>query len=594
MDSQRQSFSWRLLGLLIALSTIGMLLAVSMPRPSAWVDSPSENDEDKIAVDGLQQPQSHPNVPPDEVRAAVDSDQPQPRVDASRSEASEIPQIGEAVRPAIDTSLSDLIARVDPAVVRIDVEGINGNWLGSGFVVREEGIVVTNHHVMNGAQRARVTFANGRSAVVSGVLFCDPKRDIAIVKIVRSGKLSTLALASDIPKKGETVVAFGAPQGLSFSATDGIVSAIRQAEEMADLSRGGKTGTWIQTSAPISGGNSGGPLVNLRGEVVGANTMSHRVGQNLNLAVSSKDIQEALDAAVSAELVRLPLKPDPSESEGGDVPKNPNDPVLAARMQFFHDIMSVLDARKTQIRGIEQTIEEHKKALKTAMLSGDEGTTRTERATIRAARDQIVALIEERWTVISLPIPNLQTGQIGHLGKWLINVLQVIDKNDGSFLAAPVNQRTGRREKEILVRRCDISDVVDGQVHRIPENLVFQVLGTHTYPTASGGSNTVFELACILDMRSKETGLEAHRPSGDGLPEFTEAERKQLEILQRQAKEQKLQESRAREAKGKLALARQFLVRERTDTAKRRLEEIVEEFPETEAAKEAAELLKEL
>ena len=132
-----------------------------------------------------------------------------------------LPTCVASADPPVREDLADLIARVEPSVVRINVEKPLGDCTGSGFVVGEDGIVVTNNHVIRGAKTASVTFTDDHEADVSGVLFRDPERDIAILKIVGSDRFPSSALASEMPKKGETVVAFGAPQGLSFSVTDG-------------------------------------------------------------------------------------------------------------------------------------------------------------------------------------------------------------------------------------------------------------------------------------------------------------------------------------------------------------------------------------
>ena len=198
--------------------------------------------------------------------------------------------------------LADLIERVERSVVRIDVVTEAGMVIGSGFIVSKNGTVVTNYHVVEGAVSAKATFQNGATANVSGTLLLNPEKDIAVVKIVVAGKLQPLQIAESLPRKGESVVAFGAPKGLSFSVTEGIVSAIRQSKE---LKRADLAGTWIQTSAPISKGNSGGPLVNLRGEVVGANTLARHDAQNLNFAISATDIRDAIEESKSKTLVAL-------------------------------------------------------------------------------------------------------------------------------------------------------------------------------------------------------------------------------------------------------------------------------------------------
>lgn len=191
-------------------------------------------------------------------------------------------------------SLADLIEKIEPSVVRIDVVKGDGRGVGSGYVVEADGTVVTNCHVIAGTHEATAVFKNGDSAKVLGTLFIDQNRDIAILKIDKQS-LPTVPLADALPRQGDSVTAFGAPVGLSFSASDGIVSAIRKGQELAE----GETlpGTWIQTTAPISPGNSGGPLVNRDGKVVGMNTMVLIIGQNLNFAISSVDVADALQKA---------------------------------------------------------------------------------------------------------------------------------------------------------------------------------------------------------------------------------------------------------------------------------------------------------
>ncbi|NOY41070.1 MAG: trypsin-like serine protease [Planctomycetes bacterium] len=204
---------------------------------------------------------------------------------------------------ADDLLLTDLIKQVEPSVVRIDVDGKHGESIGSGFVVDSTGIVVTNHHVIAGASSAEVSFQNKKTAKVLGTLYLDKSRDIAVLKI-DGNAYSALRLAGELPLKGASVTAFGAPVGLSFSATEGIVSAVREIEELKEYTSK-MAGTWIQTSTPISPGNSGGPLVNNKGEVVGANTMGMVIGQNLNFAISSIDIAEAVKASQQLSLVKL-------------------------------------------------------------------------------------------------------------------------------------------------------------------------------------------------------------------------------------------------------------------------------------------------
>jgi serine protease Do len=138
--------------------------------------------------------------------------------------------------------------------------------LGSGFIVDSQGYIVTNNHVVDGASKIKVKLQDGRE-LTGTVVGTDPQTDLAVVK-VNASALPTLKLGnSDQVKIGEWVLAFGSPFGLEQTMTAGIISA-----KGRDIGAGNYD-SFLQTDAAINPGNSGGPLVNLRGEVVGINTM---------------------------------------------------------------------------------------------------------------------------------------------------------------------------------------------------------------------------------------------------------------------------------------------------------------------------------
>ncbi|MGO8688645.1 MAG: trypsin-like peptidase domain-containing protein [Thermoguttaceae bacterium] len=202
--------------------------------------------------------------------------------------------------PAVaDERLVALNEKVQASVVCLTTDA----GQGSGFIVGE-GMIVTNYHVVDGCRGLTVKFVGGVFAKADGVLYLDKERDIAIVKIAtRRELMKPLPVSSALPKQGEDVAAFGNPRGLESTVTRGIVSAVRTAKYINEL-MGGKelAGTWIQTDAAISPGNSGGPLVNYRGEVIGINTWCRSNSQNLNFAISCVDIQKAVEAARKAEV----------------------------------------------------------------------------------------------------------------------------------------------------------------------------------------------------------------------------------------------------------------------------------------------------
>lgn len=203
-------------------------------------------------------------------------------------------------------SLPVLAERAKKSVVLIEA----GDGFGSGFVIDAEGIVATNYHVIEGASRASVTFQDGTSFEAAGYVAFNRGRDLALLRIYPKTKLQALLLASELPKALEAVIAIGAPKGLTFTSTRGDVSAVRKGKEIrqsflatvgADIyheSMGyDDDATWIQTTVPISGGNSGGPLIDMQGHVVGANTWTRLQGQSLNFAISAIEITSLMRVA---------------------------------------------------------------------------------------------------------------------------------------------------------------------------------------------------------------------------------------------------------------------------------------------------------
>jgi len=145
----------------------------------------------------------------------------------------------------------------------------NLTGLGSGFIINDEGYVVTNNHVISGADQITVIFNNGIDEVSAELVGTDPKTDIAVLKIDPSSiNIQSVNWGdSDISRVGDIVLAIGNPLGLGGTVTSGIISSINR-----DIG-GGPYVDFIQTDAPINRGNSGGPLFNLDGEVIGINSM---------------------------------------------------------------------------------------------------------------------------------------------------------------------------------------------------------------------------------------------------------------------------------------------------------------------------------
>jgi hypothetical protein len=171
---------------------------------------------------------------------------------------------------------------------------------GTGFLVNTSGVIVTNYHVIQEGNVAVVKLADGTALPVDGVLAADKVRDLAIIK-VHGKTFRTLTLGnSDRIQVGEDVVAIGNPLGLELTVSNGILSGVRTVEE-----EGGK---FLQITAPISHGSSGGPLFNMQGEVVGITSMYFAGGENLNFAIPVNDAKRLL-LNQATKLQNLPNEP---------------------------------------------------------------------------------------------------------------------------------------------------------------------------------------------------------------------------------------------------------------------------------------------
>lgn len=204
---------------------------------------------------------------------------------------------------AADQNLPALVKRVKPSVVAIATYDANGEALmtGSGFFLRP-GQVVTNLHVIRGATRGEIKTLDGKGKVypINGTVAIDEEGDLALLSVEMPntpGRSSELA--TELPDEGEPIFVIGNPLKLEGSVSDGIVSAVREVPNSYRI---------IQITAPISHGNSGSPVFNLRGQVLGVVTVKVTNGQNINLAIAAARVGE-LKAGVVRPLADLTQKP---------------------------------------------------------------------------------------------------------------------------------------------------------------------------------------------------------------------------------------------------------------------------------------------
>ena len=216
-------------------------------------------------------------------------------------------------------TIAEIYKRTAPGVVQITATGTQQSSpfggsapqaLGSGFVFDKAGYIITNYHVIEGADSIKVTFSNNASHDAT-LVGSDPSTDLAVLKVNTSASaLTALTLGdSDNVEVGDSVVAIGNPFGLSRTVTAGIVSAIQRQIEAPNRYAIDHV---IQTDAPINHGNSGGPLINAKGEVIGVNAQIEpgATGGNVGVgfAIPSNTVKTVAGQLIENGKVTAPVK----------------------------------------------------------------------------------------------------------------------------------------------------------------------------------------------------------------------------------------------------------------------------------------------
>ena len=198
-------------------------------------------------------------------------------------------------------SLQDIYDKTIDSVVSISCSGYGGSSTGTGVIMTAGGYIVTNAHVIQGAQTVSVLLSDGRS-FEAALVGSDTISDLAVLHIEAEDLIPAEFGDSTVLRVGDSVVAIGDPLGIELrgTMTNGIVSAINR-----DVTTGGRTLTLIQTNAALNSGNSGGPLINCYGQVIGINTMkmgditSSSSVEGLGFAIPSSTVKEITDQLIS-------------------------------------------------------------------------------------------------------------------------------------------------------------------------------------------------------------------------------------------------------------------------------------------------------
>jgi len=212
---------------------------------------------------------------------------------------------GDAISPPADGSIADVAAALQPSVVQINVDGGGGSGTGSGFVIREDGYILTNNHVTANGNDITVTFSDGR-IVDATLVGANPGYDLAVLKVDEAGLPAVTLGSSSALEVGDSAIALGSPLGLQGTVTAGIVSALNR-----PVTAGGEGElafiNAIQTDAAINPGNSGGPLVDGNGAVIGINSAIAALGGSLGGQVGNIGLGFAIPidtaARIASELI---------------------------------------------------------------------------------------------------------------------------------------------------------------------------------------------------------------------------------------------------------------------------------------------------
>jgi tetratricopeptide (TPR) repeat protein len=187
-----------------------------------------------------------------------------------------------------EENLPVLIKRVEPSIVVVITHNHQGKILGqgTGFFVNSEGDVITNRHVLEGANTVEIKTNGGKIYKVEKISADDKEGDLIRLAVDLQGDMMRpMSMSSTMPEVGERIFVIGTPLGLEKSVSDGIVSAVREVPEFGSI---------IQLTAPISPGSSGSPVVNMKGEAIGVATFFVVAGQNLNFAIPVERIRKMI------------------------------------------------------------------------------------------------------------------------------------------------------------------------------------------------------------------------------------------------------------------------------------------------------------
>jgi S1-C subfamily serine protease/peroxiredoxin len=251
--------------------------------------------------------------------------------------------------PLADLSADDrkeaLIRVIGSGVVVVNMKSVLDEpvGVGSGFVFRSDGMILTNYHVVRGAGSIEIETRDGKSPLKAELLAVDRPNDVAILKVEKlpEGTHVLELSVKELPKQGAAVWTIGHPERLKNTVSWGDVNAVRRTQdlpgELSEILSAAADTQWIQTDAVLAGGSSGGPLLNAQGQAMGMNTFI--AGPQLGFALHLSHARSAFEQARTAKALSLPLAPGEGES---------------ALSWLSRDVAPVLQAFRSDMQGLEQ------------------------------------------------------------------------------------------------------------------------------------------------------------------------------------------------------------------------------------------------
>jgi putative serine protease PepD len=289
-----------------------------------------------------------------------------------------------------------------PSTVDIRVSLPQGTAEGSGVILTADGDVLTNNHVVAGSTgQIQVTMADG-SVHDATVVGTSPSYDIAVIRLQGVSNLTPAALGqSSALQVGQPVVAIGSPQGLTGTVTTGIVSALNRTVQVQGEDGSGVVYNGLQTDAPINQGNSGGPLVNLDGQVVGINSAIATAGQSsgsigLGFAIPIDQARRVAQEIMNSGTATKPLlgvqgSSAGSAADGAQIAQvQPNSPAAAAGLAAGEVVTKVGDARVENFSDLIARIGSYapNQQVTLTVTDGNGGNERTVNVTLGSQPDQ--------------------------------------------------------------------------------------------------------------------------------------------------------------------------------------------------------------